>query len=92
MSWGRRNLPGLAHLYDLAAVEHGYPVADVLNNAEVVADEKVGDTGALLDLLQQREHSRLRCDVKRARRFVANNERRLECQGACDRDALTLSA
>ena len=87
-----RDLVRLADLDDLAAVEHGDPVADLVDDAEVVADEQVGHPGRLLELLEQVEHPRLRGDVERAGRLVADDDRRIQGQGSGDRDPLPLSA
>ena len=48
-----RHLVRLADLDDLALVQDGDPVADLVDHAEVVADEQVRHAGRLLEVLEQ---------------------------------------
>ena len=48
-----RHLLRLPDLDDLTAVEHRDAVADLVDDAEVVADEQVRDAGVLLELLEE---------------------------------------
>ena len=79
-------------LDDLALVEHGHVVADVVDDVEIVRDEQVGHPGVLLDLQQKIEHARLSGQVEGADRLVAHDELRVERQRPGDGDALPLPA
>jgi len=81
-----------AELGDLATVDDGHAVADLVNNAHLVRDDDHCDAHCAVDLLEKRE-DRLRCrGVKRARRLVAEKVAGLRCQRAGDGYALLLSA
>ena len=86
------DLVAVAVLDDLAAEHHGHAVADVADDGEVVRDEQVGDAGALLDLDEQIQHTLLGRQVQCRHGLVADDELRIEREGARDRDALTLPA
>ena len=74
----------------LAEVHHPDPVADVLDDREVVGDEEVGQPE-----LVWRSSSRLRTwlwiDVERGDRFVADDEVGVDREGSGDADALPLA-
>ena len=79
-------------LDQLADVHHRHPVADVLDHAQVVGDEQVGQAELLLQVLQQVEDLRLDRDVQRRDRLVADDQLRVQRQRAGDADALPLAA
>ena len=76
----------------LADVHHRHPVADVLDHAQVVGDEEVGQPELLLQIEQQIEDLGLHRDVERGDRLVGHDQARIEGQGAGDADALALAA
>ena len=65
---------------------------DVLDDAEVVADEQIGEVERLAQLHEQVEDLRLDRDVERGDRLVADQEIGLHRQRAGDADALALAA
>ena len=60
-----------AHLRDLAQVHHAHPVADVLDDREVVTDEQVRQVVVLPQVQEQVEDLALDGDVERGDRLVA---------------------
>ena len=67
-------------------------VAEVLDHAEVVADEQVGEVERLAQLDEQVQHLRLDRHVERRDRLVADQELRLHGERARDADARALPA
>ena len=88
---GQQALGG-AGFDELAVLHHRDLVRQVLDDAEVVRDEEIGDAELLLQLLQQVEDLRLHRDVERRGRLVADDQPRLDRQRARDGDALALAA
>ena len=89
---GCEQLFGRRHLHDLADVHHRDAVADVLDDAEVVSDEQIGESKALLKLEEEVQDLRLDRHVQGGDRFVRNDQTRIQGQGPGDADALTLAA
>src|SRR5256884_331479 len=79
-------------LDDLAEVHDGHAVGDVAHDREVVGDEQVRETELRLEVFQQVDDLRLDRDVEGRDRLVADDERGLDGERACDAHALTLSA
>src|SRR5262245_57897300 len=79
-------------LHDLPKVHDRDAVADVLDDREVVRDEQVGDPVLLLQVDQQVHDLRLDRDVERRDGLVADDELRVQDEGAGEADALALSA
>ena len=79
-------------LHDLAHVHHRDPLAEVLDDGQVVGDEQVGEVVVLLEILQQLQDLRLHRHVQGGYRLVGDDELRHQRQGAGDRDALALPA
>ena len=67
-------------------------MADVLDDRDVVGDEQVGEAELLLQVAQQVDDLRLHRHVERRHRLVADDQARVERQGAGDADALALPA
>ena len=78
--------------HEPAEVHDTDPVADALDDGEVVADKDVAQAELLFQLLQQPEDLRLDGDVERGDRLVEHENSWLWRQGAGDADALCLSA
>ncbi len=85
---------GLARsdLAELAEIHDADPVADLLDQGEVVRDEQIGEAELAAELLEEVEHLRLDQHVERGDRLVADEQRRLERDRAGDRDPLRLPA
>ena len=79
-------------LDQLADVHHRHPVAEVVDDRQVVGDEQVGEAQLALQVAQQADDLRLHGDVERRDRLVADDELRLQAQRAGDADALPLAA
>ena len=77
---------------DLAEIHDSHVVAHVSDDAEVVADEDVGQAAFALQPLQKIEDLRLDCDVERRYRLVADNEVRIGGERARDANSLALAA
>jgi len=60
-------------------------------DAEVMADEQVGDPGRLLQVLEQGQDSGLCRDIERARGLIADDHRWVQCERPGDGHALPLS-
>ena len=79
-------------LDDPAEVHHGDPGRDVAHDREIVGDEEVRETEALLQVREQVDHLRLDRDVERRHRLVADDEPRLDRESPGDADPLALTA
>src|SRR5438552_18333151 len=79
-------------LDDAPEVHHRDLVADVADDAEVVADEEVREVELALERLEEVEDLRLHRDVERARGLVEHDELGVERERARDADALALAA
>ena len=87
--WARRSTSDVAILAQLAQVHDADAVADVLDDREVVGDEDERQAVAPLQVLEQVQHLRLHAHVE-GDGLVADDQPRLENEGAGDRDALAL--
>lgn len=83
---------GFSLLDDFARAHHGDAVGHVPNNAEVVGDEEVAQTKALLQAREEIQNLRLHGDVEGRRGFVADDDARLDRKRPGNGDALALSA
>jgi hypothetical protein len=88
---GEQRAP-VRELDDSAKVHHRDARGDVLHHRQVVGDEDIGEAEAPLQVLQQVDDLRLDRDVERRHRLVADDQARLDRQGAGDGDALPLAA
>ena len=79
---------GRAELHDPTEVEHGDPVGQVADDAQVVRDEEVARGAVALQVGQQVENGRLHRHVERRCGLVAHDDARVAGEGAGDRDAL----
>jgi hypothetical protein len=76
----------------LTEIHDGDAIAGIGHGRQVVSDEQVGKVEPLLKLLEKVQHLSLDRDVERRDRLVADDERRIQNQGAGDGDALALAA
>ena len=79
-------------LDDSPEVHDGDLMGDEAHDGEIVRDEQIGDPHLLLERLQEIQDLRLYRHVQGACRLVAYDESGLDCQRACNTDALALSA
>ena len=79
-------------LDDLAEVHHGDPVGEVPDHGEVMGDEHDRQPEPGLELLEKGDDLGLDRHVERADRLVADQQVRLQDQGAGDADSLPLAA
>ena len=92
MLWPLQNSLADALLDDAPGLHHRHMVGDVLDDADVVGDEKVGQAELALQLFEQIEDLRLHADVQGRGRLVADDQLRLHRQRAGDGSALALAA
>ena len=83
---------GRCDLAQAPEVHDGHPVAHVLDDGQVVRNEEDGQVVLLLQVLQQVEDLRLHRHVEGGDDLVADEQLRLEHEGAGDADALALAA
>ena len=75
-----------------AGVHHRHAVAGLGDHAEVVRDQQQRQAEIAAQLLEQREHLRLRHDVERGRRLVGDHDLGIAGQGQRDHHALAHAA
>ncbi len=80
-----------AGLDDAPRVHHRDPLAEVPHDGEVVGDEEVAQAALGLQAHQQVEDLALYRHVQGRDRLIADDERRLEREGAGDADTLQLA-
>lgn len=83
---------GRARFHDLAEVQDGDVVADVLDHPEIVGDEQVAEAEIVLQPAQEVEDLCLYRDVEGGDGLVAAEEFRAAGERAGDGDALALAA
>src|SRR5215472_19260796 len=83
---------GRGALDDAAQVHDQDPVGDVLDHAEVVADEEIGQAELLAERDEEVDDLRLDRDVERGDRLVADHKLRLDRERTGDAEALALPA
>jgi hypothetical protein len=62
-----------------------------LDHGHVMADEQVGNPHRLLQFKHEIEHPGAHGDIESGHAFIGNDQLRLECQCACNADALALA-
>ena len=83
---------GLAGLNHPPKVHHRDAVGDMLNDAEIMTDEQVGEPEFLLQILQQVQHLRPHRHIERRHRLITDDQFRTRREGTSDGDALALAA
>jgi hypothetical protein len=81
----------IGELDDVTEVHDRDPIRNMLNNQEVVSNKEIGELQFALKLFEGIENLSLDRNVEGGDRFIANNEFRIEGEGAGDADALTLT-
>ena len=71
-------------LRDLAEIHHEDAVGDVADDVQVVRDEHVGEPELALEVLEQVQDLRLHGDVERRDGLVADDQLRIDREGARD--------
>ena len=71
-------VPLVRQLDNLAQIHYRDPVADMVDDAEIVGDEQIAQMQPRLQLLEQIEHLSLDRNVERGNRFVTNDQRRIQ--------------
>ena len=64
----------ISKFHYLTQVHYRDSIADMANNAQVVADEEVGQSEIFLKILKEIEYLRLNRDIKRGHRFVSDHK------------------
>jgi len=77
---------------EFTVFENGDLIADVLDDGEIVGNEKVGEVKFFLKVHQKVDDLGLNRDIECADGFVANNELRFDGEGASNADALALAS
>ena len=85
-------LKAVGQLHQLAQIHNADAVGNVLDNAQVVGDEQVGQPHLLLQVLKHVDDLRLDRNIQRRDRLVTDDELGVHSQGAGDADALALTA
>src|SRR6202521_280793 len=87
----REQFFGRRGLHDTADVHYRDPVADVLDDAQVVSDEEIGKPKSFLKLEEEVQDLCLDRHVQGGDGFVRNDQMGIQGKGAGDADALTLT-
>jgi len=84
---------GVRRLFeDAAGMQHGHPVADLGDDAEIMSDEEDGGARLALQLADEAEDLALDGDVERGRRLVGDDEARAAGEGHGDEHPLAHAA
>ena len=83
---------GGAFFDELTVFQNGNLIADVLNDCEIVGNEKVGEVKFFLEVHQKVDDLGLDRDIESTDRFVADDEFRFDGEGASNADALALAS
>ncbi len=88
----RHQLLGWRPLHDLPGVEHHDFIGQVAGAGQIVRDVEVGEARLVAQTRHQIEDPHPDGDVEHADRFVGQDDRGLDGQGAREGDALALTA
>ena len=75
-------------LHDTPEIHHADAVRHVPHDGQIVADEQIGQTQPVLEILHQVQNLRLHGDIERRSRFVTDDELGVRGQRTCNRNAL----
>ena len=75
-----KNVVGLAVLHQIAQVHNADSVGDMLDDGQIVGDEKIRQVALFLQGFQQVDDLRLNGDVQRGDRLIADDELRVQGQ------------
>lgn len=91
MAWEPDELTCGTHFDHATPVQHQHPMADVLDHREVAGEDEAGDTLLLLELFEQIEEVSDSGAIDASKRFVHDQEFRLNRHGTGNPYALALS-
>ena len=86
------DLVGITNFDEAALVHDTDPVAHVADDADIVADEDIGEAEFILQTHEQIKHLRAHGDIESRGRLVGNDHARIKRDGAGNADALALAA
>ena len=87
-----KDLCGRTGLDDATSLHDGNPVRHVAYDAKVVGNEQIRHAGFGLQIAQQIQNLRLYGHIQRRCRLIADQDIRIDGQGARNRNPLTLTA
>ena len=87
-----KNVVGLAVLHQIAQVHNADSVGDMLDDGQIVGDEKIRQVALFLQGFQQVDDLRLNGDVQRGDRLIADDELGVQGQRTGNADTLALAA
>lgn len=82
--------PGFFH--DFAKIHHRHSIRDMLDDGQVVRDEKISEIEPLLKLAKQVQHLRLNRHIESRDRLVAHDEAGIETERTGYPDSLALAS
>ncbi|MCY1368918.1 hypothetical protein D9M69_559300 [compost metagenome] len=83
---------GGRQFHHASQVHDSHTIRNVADDAEIVADEKIGQVQFRAQCFEQVQHLGLDRYIQRRDGFIANDDGRLERQGPRNADALPLAA
>lgn len=86
-----KNVVGLAVLHQIAQVHNADSVGDMLDDGQIVRDEKIRQVALFLQGFQQVDDLRLNGDVQRGDRLIADDELGVQGQRTGNADTLALA-
>lgn len=86
----REELLGIGQLHYFPQIHYCHPIAYVFDHRKVVCNEKVGKVKLFLKVLKKIDNLRLDGDVERRDRLIGHDQLRVESEGTCNPDPLTL--
>ena len=92
MGWLRKNLLTVSLFDDAAKIHDCQPVTDLTNHRQIVADDQIPEIMLLLNIHHQIQNLPLHGNIQACRRFVGDNQRRIQGKRPDDTDSASLSA
>lgn len=86
------NIPSLSRFYDSPKIHDEDALADVFDNCEIVGDKEISDSVSVLKILKKIDDLGLYRNVKRADRFITNDQPGFHREGSGNSDSLTLAS
>ena len=84
------NLLLTSHLHNLPEIHHRHIVADEAHNAEIMGDEKIGQSHLFLHILQNGDNLYLNRHIQGGDRLVTDHKFLIRSQSPLDTDTLEL--
>ena len=92
MFWLEIKVFGFPEFDDFADVHHGNPIRNVLDDAQIVGDEQVGEFELGLKVFEEVQNLRLNRHVECGDGLVGDDQIRMRRERSSNADALPLSA